>query len=40
MLVEKHNDAMLKAFGIWPFGDLGKSDEKKPAAAAPSGGQN
>jgi carboxypeptidase Q len=40
MLVEKHNDAMLKAFGIWPFGDLGKSDEKKPATAAPSGGEN
>jgi carboxypeptidase Q len=37
MLVEKHNDAMLKAFGIWPFGDLGKPDEKKPA---PSGGEN
>jgi hypothetical protein len=26
----------LKAFGIWPFGDLGKSGEKKPAA--PGGG--
>jgi hypothetical protein len=31
MLVEKHNDVMLKVYGIWPFGDLGKSDEKKPA---------
>jgi len=39
MLVEKHNDGMLKSYGIWPFGDLGKSDEKKPAAA-PGGGQN
>jgi hypothetical protein len=29
---------MLKAYGIWPFGDLGKSDEKKPAT--PSGGGN
>jgi carboxypeptidase Q len=38
MLVEKHNDTMLKAYGIWPFGDLGKPDEKKPAA--PSGGEN
>jgi Zn-dependent M28 family amino/carboxypeptidase len=40
MLVEKHNDTMLKSYGIWPFGDLGKSDEKKPAAPAPSGGEN
>lgn len=31
MLVEKHDDVMLKAFGIWPFGDLGK--EEKPAVA-------
>jgi hypothetical protein len=38
MLVEKHNDGMLKAYGLWTFGDLGKPDEKKPAAAAPSGG--
>jgi Zn-dependent M28 family amino/carboxypeptidase len=38
MLVEKHNDTMLKAYGIWPFGDLSKTDEKKPAA--PSGGEN
>jgi hypothetical protein len=30
---------MLKAFGLWTFGDLGKPDEKKPAAA-PSGGEN
>jgi hypothetical protein len=40
MLVEKYNDVMLKAYGIWTFGDLGKSDEKKPAAPAPSGGTN
>jgi hypothetical protein len=38
MLVEKHNDTMLKAYGIWPFGDMVKPDEKKPAA--PSGGEN
>jgi carboxypeptidase Q len=23
MLVDKHDDAMLKIFGLWPFGDLG-----------------
>jgi hypothetical protein len=41
MLVEKHNDVFLKAFGLWPFGDLGKPDEKKPAApGSPSGGKN
>jgi len=28
MLVEKKMDLMLKANGIWPFGDLG-SDAKK-----------
>jgi hypothetical protein len=28
---------MLKAFGLWTFGDMGKPDEKKPAAATPSG---
>jgi len=28
MLIEKKQDGMLKAFHIWPFGDLG-SDEKK-----------
>jgi hypothetical protein len=38
MLVEKHNDVMLKAFGIWPFGDMGK--DEKPAAGQPSGGGN
>ena len=24
MLVEKHEDKILKAFGLWPFGDLGQ----------------
>jgi hypothetical protein len=23
MLVNKHDDIMLKLFGLWPFGDLG-----------------
>lgn len=36
MLVEKHSDSILKAFGLWPFGDLGKSADEKPAQ--PSGG--
>jgi len=41
MLVEKHNDVMLKAFGLWTFGDMGKPDEKKPATPGqPSGGGN
>jgi carboxypeptidase Q len=44
MLVEKHNDGMLKAFGLWTFGDMGKPEESKPgeskpaAPAQPSGG--
>jgi hypothetical protein len=39
--VEKHNDGMLKSYGSWLFGDLGKPDEKKTAApASPSGGEN
>jgi len=29
MLIEKKQDAMLKRFGIWPFGDLGSEPEKK-----------
>jgi len=37
MLVEKHEDTALKAFGIWPFGDLGK--DEKPAAQ-PGAGTN
>jgi carboxypeptidase Q len=40
MLVEKHNDVFLKAIGIWPFGDMGKPDEKKPAAGQTGGGEN
>jgi carboxypeptidase Q len=35
MLTEKHEDLMLKAFGMWPFGDLGKGAKD---AAAPRGG--
>jgi carboxypeptidase Q len=39
MLVEKHNDGMLKAFGLWTFGDLGKPAESKPASSGqPTGG--
>jgi Zn-dependent M28 family amino/carboxypeptidase len=29
MLIEKKQDTMLKAFGIWPFGDLGKEAGKE-----------
>jgi len=28
MLIEKHDDTMLKAFGLWPFGNLGAEPEK------------
>ena len=28
MLIEKHQDSMLKAFGLWPFGNLGSDPEK------------
>jgi Zn-dependent M28 family amino/carboxypeptidase len=28
MLVEKGEDRLLKAFGLWPFGDLGTESEK------------
>ncbi len=38
MLVEKHSDGFLKAFGLWPFGDLGKPAEAKPASSQPTGG--
>jgi len=34
MLVEKKQETMLKAFGIWPFGDLGKEAAKKDKAKA------
>jgi hypothetical protein len=30
MLVEKKEDEFLKAYGLWPFGNLG-SEEKKEA---------
>jgi carboxypeptidase Q len=36
MLTEKHNDLFLKAFGLWPFGDLGK--DAAPAQPAQPGG--
>ena len=36
MLTEKHEDVVLKAFGMWPFGDMGK--DAKDAAAPASGG--
>lgn len=29
MLVDKHEDAFLKAFNIWPFGDMGSKPETK-----------
>jgi carboxypeptidase Q len=29
MLVEKKEDKILKAFGLWPFGDLGAKDKDK-----------
>jgi carboxypeptidase Q len=29
MLVEKHEDVLLKAFGVWPFGNLGTEPERK-----------
>jgi Zn-dependent M28 family amino/carboxypeptidase len=31
MLTDKHQDVFLKALGLWPFGDLGKPAETKPA---------
>ncbi len=34
MLVKKHADEELKAFGLWTFGDLGKEPETKPVAGA------
>ncbi len=36
MLTEKHEDVLLKAFGMWPFGDMGK--DTKDGAAPASGG--
>ncbi|MGH9682483.1 MAG: M20/M25/M40 family metallo-hydrolase [Candidatus Acidiferrales bacterium] len=29
MLVEKHQDGFLKAFGLWPFGNLGGTSDRK-----------
>jgi len=29
MLIEKKQDEFLKAFGLWPFGDLGKEAKEK-----------
>ncbi|HEY2496652.1 MAG TPA: M20/M25/M40 family metallo-hydrolase [Candidatus Angelobacter sp.] len=37
MLREKHSDVFLKAFGLWPFGDLGK--DQTSMQPAPGSGQ-
>jgi hypothetical protein len=29
MLVDQHQDGLLKAFGLWPFGAMGSDSEKK-----------
>jgi carboxypeptidase Q len=29
MLVEKHEDVLLKAFGVWPFGNMGTDTDQK-----------
>jgi hypothetical protein len=29
MLVDQHQDGMLKLFGLWPFGNLGGEPETK-----------
>jgi Zn-dependent M28 family amino/carboxypeptidase len=29
MLVDQHQDGILKAFGLWPFGNMGSEPEKK-----------
>lgn len=34
MLIERKQDTMLKAFGIWPFGDLGKETAKQESSKA------
>ncbi len=34
MLTKKHQDQMLKAFGIWPFGDAGSTPEKTKAGGS------
>jgi carboxypeptidase Q len=30
MLVDQHQDGILKAFGLWPFGNLGSAEPEKP----------
>src|SRR5580700_3471273 len=30
MLVDQHQDGILKAFGLWPFGNLGTAEPEKP----------
>jgi hypothetical protein len=37
MLIEKNQDTMLKAFGLWPFGDLGTEQVKKDENGKASG---
>lgn len=34
MLTKKHEDQILKAFGIWPFGNLGSTPEKTKAGGS------
>jgi Zn-dependent M28 family amino/carboxypeptidase len=37
MLIEKKQDTILKAFGLWPFGDMGKPEAKKDESGKASG---
>ncbi len=37
MLVEKKQDEFLKAFGLWPFGNLGKEEKDKDKEKAAPG---
>lgn len=37
MLVDKHQDGFLKAFNMWPFGDLG-TEKKEAKSGAATGG--
>jgi carboxypeptidase Q len=30
MLIDQHQDGILKAFGLWPFGNLGTAEPEKP----------
>lgn len=34
MLTKKHEDVILKTFGLWPFGDLGSTPEKAKAGGS------